>query len=241
MVKICLSDYKPVQFKTNQLVIKSGGYLSNKDCPLITKDVKLDGSSTVATFIWIKTRESWLAQAVMGKSMRGEMFAGVLNDLQEAIKSAEARIRTGRLSEQSHIDADEDDPMNEMEVETAESLRINQQRRRGNKKGLPFIKQVCRIAMTQWPPEMTLGSRNFERMVTVYLEGNSKIWLYQDDLDWLVQSLYIQQQVKGVAAVPDDDQGPDAHDSMEDPVTPVKCRQPPKCEGNLHDKWSMAP
>ena len=98
------------------------------------------------------------------------------------------------------------------------------------------MKQVCRIPMKEWPPEMTPDSPNTDRMVRVYLEGNAKIWLHMDDLNWLLQSLFIQQQVKGVAVVPSDGEGPDAHDSMEDPVTPEKCRQPPKCEGNLHDK-----
>ena len=242
MVKIDMRGFKPVEFKANVLVLKRGGHLC-KDCPLLTKDVKLEGSLSVATFVAIRTRESWLAQAVMGKSMRGEMFTGVLNDLQNKIIATEQRIRTGRLAEHPHMDDDdEDDPMNEMQVETAESLTINQQRRRGShKKGAAFTKQVCRIAMAQWPPEMTLCSRNYEKMVTVYLEGTGKIWLHQDDLDWLIQSLFIQQQIKGVAVVPDDDEGPDAPGSMEDPVTPVKCRQPPKCEGNLHDKWLMTP
>ena len=95
--------------------------------------------------------------------------------------------------------------------------------------------------MKEWPPEMTPDSPNIERMVSVYLEGNGEIWLHQDDLEWLIRSLYIQEKVKRVAVVPSDDKGPDAHDSMEDPVTPEKCRQPPKCEGNLHDKWSTAP
>ena len=62
-----------------------------------------------------------------------------------------------------------------------------------------------------------------------------------DDLNWLLQSLFIQQQVKGVAVVPSDDEGPDAHDNMDGPITPIKSRQPPRDEGHLHDKWSAAP
>ena len=105
----------------------------------------------------------------------------------------------------------------------------------------PFISQVCRIAMKEWPPEMTRDSPNIDRMVTVYLEGRQRLWLHQDDLPWLIRSVYIQEKVKGVAVVPSGGEGSDAHDSMEDPVTPEKCRQPPKCEGNVHDKGSTAP
>ena len=239
MVKIELGAFRPVQFKTNQLVLKNGGHL--KDCPLLTKDVKQEGNGSVATFIGIKTREPWIAQAVCGKSHRGEMFTGVLNDLQDGIMSAEQRIRNCGTAERVHADDEDDDPMNEMEVDTTESLTINQQRKKNHKKGLPFMKQVCRIPMKEWPPEMTPDSPNTDRMVRVYLEGNAKIWLHMDDLNWLLQSLFIQQQVKGVAVVPSDDEGPDAHDKNDGPVTPVKCRQPPKHEGHLHDKWSAAP
>ena len=129
--------------------------------------------------------------------------------------------------------------MDEMEVETPAGTSDEQIQKK--RRIRPFISQVCRIAMKEWPPEMTPDSPNIERMVSVYVEGNKKLWLHLDDLPWLIRSLYIEQQVKGVAVVPSDDEGPDAHDSMEDPVTPEKCRQPPKCEGNLHYKLSTAP
>ena len=129
--------------------------------------------------------------------------------------------------------------MDEIEVVTPAGTSDEQiEKNMGN---LPFRSQVCRIAMKEWPPEMTPDSPNIERMVSVYLEGNGEIWLHQDDLAWLIRSLYIQEKVKRVTVVPSDDKGPDAHGSMEDPVTPEKCRQPPKCEGNLHDKGSTAP
>ena len=119
--------------------------------------------------------------------------------------------------------------MDEMEVETPAGTSDKKIKKHFFKH--PFISQVCRIAMKEWPPEMTPDSPNTDRMVSVYLEGNKHIWLHQDDLPWLVRSLYIQQQVNGVAVVPSDGEGPDAHESIEDPVTPEKCRQPPKCEG----------
>ena len=90
--------------------------------------------------------------------------------------------------------------------------------------------------MKEWPPEMTPDSTNTDRIVTVYLDGKGKLWLHLDELPWLIQYLCIQQQIKGGAVAPSGDEGPDAHDSMEGPVTPEKCRRPPKCEGNLHDK-----
>ena len=129
--------------------------------------------------------------------------------------------------------------MDEMEVETPAGTSDEQIQK--NRRRRPYIRQACRIAMKEWPPEMTTDSPNIERMVSVYLEGHRKLWLHQDDLPWLIRSLYIQEKVKRVAVVPSDGEGPDAHDSMEDPATPEKCRQPPKCQGNLHDKLSTAP
>ena len=145
------------------------------------------------------------------------MCQGVLKDLRYKVVSAERRVRK-RV-----------DPRDEMEVETPVGTSDEQIQKNMRKR--PFINRVCRIAMKEWPPEMTPDSPNIERMVSVYLDCSSRIWLHQDDLPWLIRSLYIQQHAKGVAVVPSDDGGPDAHHSMEDPVTPEKCRQPPKCEG----------
>ena len=241
MVKINLQDFKPVQVRAG-VVVTSGGSL-RKEYPLHTKDVELEGSSAVATFVWISSNYHWLNFAVgrpadyprpAGKQfVAGLHSQGLLKDLRSKVVSAEQRIRWP-------VD-EEDDPMNEMTVPSAETLAYYQQRKKNHKRGLHFIKQVCQIPMKEWPPEMTPDSPNIDRMVSVYLDGTKKIWLHLDDLPWLIRSVYIEQQLKGVAVVPSGDEGPDAHDSMEDPVTPEKCRQPPKCEGNLHDKWSMAP
>ena len=88
---------------------------------------------------------------------------------------------------------------------------------------------------------MTRDSPNIDRIVSVYLEGNGKLWIHKDDLEWLVRSLWIQQQVKGVAAVASDDEGPDAHDNKEAVMTPEKRPQRQQCDGYLHDKWSEKP
>ena len=110
--------------------------------------------------------------------------------------------------------------MDEIEVETPAGTSDEQIQK--NRRKRPYIRQACRIAMKEWPPETTPDSPNIERMVSVYLEGWDKLWLHQDDLPWLIRSLYIEQQVKRVAVVPSDGEGPDAHDSMEDLVTPEK-------------------
>ena len=85
------------------------------------------------------------------------------------------------------------------------------------------------------------GGTRIVRDVSLYLEGNGKFWIHTNALEWLVKSLFIQQQLKGVADVGSDDEGPDAHDSMEVDMTPEKRPQPQRCEGHLNDKWADAP
>ena len=248
MVKINLQDFKPVQLRAtglalrsgaNGLVIISGGHL-RKEYPLHTKDVKLEGSLSVATFVWIRDWCQWLSYAAMGKKFKAYLLRqGLLKDLEIKTVAVNKRVRW-YIERELCLPGDNGvDPMDEMEVETPAGTSDEQIQKNTEKR--PFIGRVCRIAMKEWPPEMTPDSPNIDRIVSVYLEGRQQLWLHQDDLPWLIRSLYIQQQVNRVAVVPSDDEGPDAHDSMEDPVTPEKCRQPPKCEGNLHDKGSTAP
>ena len=66
-VKINMAGFKPVEFKSVRLSLKSGGHL-NKETVLTTKDI-----GTV-TFIRVKSRDAWLQAATMGKTTRGETF-----------------------------------------------------------------------------------------------------------------------------------------------------------------------
>ena len=95
--------------------------------------------------------------------------------------------------------------------------------------------------MNEWPKETMPGSAGIMRDVVLYLEGNGKLWIHKDDVEWLVRSLWTHQQLKGVAAVASDDEGPDAPKSMEPDLTPEKCPQSQEAAGNLYDKWGEAP
>ena len=85
MVKINLQDFKPVQVKTHTLVPRGGGMV-RKEFPLPTKDVKLEGSLSVATFVRIRTWCEWLSYAVMGKKFKAYLHSQVLlKDLEKKI------------------------------------------------------------------------------------------------------------------------------------------------------------
>ena len=131
MVKITMRGFKPVEFITSALTIKSGGNL-HKEWPLLSKDVKQEGCDSVATFVQIRTREPWLTQAVVGNAYRGEMFLGVLTELREQVAATEEQLRTG-LPPRSSItpDNEETDPVGEMEV--MEQPETNEQTKKTQK------------------------------------------------------------------------------------------------------------
>ena len=85
------------------------------------------------------------------------------------------------------------------------------------------------------------GGSQIVRDVSLYFEGNGKLWIHSGDLEWLVRSLWIHQQLKGVADVGSDDEGPDAPESMEPDQTPEKCPRPQEAARNLYAKWDEAP
>ena len=85
------------------------------------------------------------------------------------------------------------------------------------------------------------GSAKIVREVRVLLEGNGKLWIHNGDLEWLIRSLWIHQQLKGVADVASEDEGPDAPKPMEPDLTPEKCRRPEEDAGPLYDKWGTEP
>ncbi len=96
--------------------------------------------------------------------------------------------------------------------------------------------------MPEWPPEaLTGGEAPTSRTVCLFVEGRGMLWLHSDDLEWLIQFLVIQQQLKGVPAVAEDDEGPDAAERMDFEMTPEKCPQPKKDNGHIYDKWDSEP
>ena len=83
-----MSGFRPVEFKRGELILKKGGLL-NKEVPLHTKEIRSGAGGAAATFIKIKSRESWLGAATMGKCNRGEMFPGVHGELRERVAAME--------------------------------------------------------------------------------------------------------------------------------------------------------
>ena len=73
MVKVCMRGFKSVSFR-NPLVVY-GGYL-NRECPLVSKQIKIPGHEQTETYVHVKPKDPWLTQAVMGKGLQGCAISG---------------------------------------------------------------------------------------------------------------------------------------------------------------------
>ena len=86
--------------------------------------------------------------------------------------------------------------------------------------------------MSSYPPEAGTGPVTY-RHIRLYIETYSKVLLHKDDIGWCIRYMYIQQQLKGVAVVASDDEGPDAHEPATDKETSGG-------GGNLFREWNEA-
>ena len=126
------------------------------------------------------------------------MYQGVLKELREKVTSMEERRRK---HVPDHICDDEAvDPMDEMDVAGESQVENRLPKRIKNKPKSVFPQEIAQIKMWEWPPEACIFG-NRQRLIDVFLEGQGKLWLYKEYLDWLIKSLWVQQQVKGVADV----------------------------------------
>ena len=187
------------------------------------------------TYVLIRTvHEDWLNTAVMGKDYkRAPMNPGFLEEIRAAVATMQNRIRSGSCTN-TNIPTGPD-PMNEI-------LANDPEARNTPKKKKTFVSQVSRIPMPEWPEEAREGRPKIMRDVSVYLQGHHRrLWIHTKDLEWLVLSLWIHQQLKGVADVGSDDACAEAPKSMESDLTPEKCPRPQEDAANLYSKWADAP
>ena len=94
MVKIDVTEFKPVRIQTNAVVLKSGANLK-RVWPLLCKQVATTTGGPPVNFVLIRTREPWLTQEVTGTAYIGEMYEGMLAELRKQIRAEEHRLRTG--------------------------------------------------------------------------------------------------------------------------------------------------
>ena len=120
---------------------------------------------------------------------------------------------TEAIEEQPEDEAD--DPMDAMGPCGREDLQPSA--RKKTKKA--FIPQVVTVQMHEWPPEADVGCSETMREVRLFLEGNQKLWIHWADVEWLLRSLWVNWQLKGVPNVPGEDKGPGADKT----IAPSQC------------------
>ena len=204
--------------------LKSAGKL-NKEMPLTTTEVSKE------TFAQVRTREAWLNNAILVASRNDDMTWSLLSALRQQIGEMEKRIRSGLPPIEEAQENEPDDPMDEMgDCGGGDpNPRVPPEKKRKER----FIPQVIKVQMHKWPPEAQIGPSTIMREVRLFLEGNGKLWIHWQDLDWLVRSIWINFQLKDVANVAGTDKGPGDDQTIEPCVTPEKRPRPLGSDGFL--------
>ena len=205
MVKMSFDGFKDVTYKPAQLHIKTGGLLK-KEQALTTKHVdtgKVDakGRPVTENYIKLTTREVWIRGAILGlaKDKKDKVLqTGIIDELRQ-LSNDIYNLGSGETCPAN----DSPDPMEEM-MPFATSVKKEKR-----KKEFQFEPRVHTLTMPDWPPEAVTGHVT-TRNIRIFIEAYNQLWLHQDDIDWMLRYIYIQQQLKGVDVVASDDEGPDA-------------------------------
>ena len=213
MVKNCDAIFKPVSFQRGKVHV-CGGHLG-KYMAMTTKQEKdLDGTSY--EFVKVTCGEPWLVHAVSGCHRLHNSSLGRTTLVADLLKQV-VRICNGdddpdvQLHGCGSACADVD-PMLELSgnagpgARTAIGIAVNGSRTRyyGNRaRG-----QIVTVKMPAVCPEEDRRS-TAKRDVKLHIADRRQIWLSIDDIEWFVRYMFIQNQLRGVANVDDDDEGPD--------------------------------
>ena len=191
--------FKPVQFAWGQILCRGGQ--NNKPLPITTLKIMIQGQPH--QFCKMSTKEPWLCKAVTGHTCPQRTSisrASLISDL--LAKGKDAADGNG-----DSVNADlKSDPMNEVD---ASAQPPDAKRRRNARRPTNKARHSCIVI--DFPskcPEMHPECTDM-RSITVYVKDRSLIWLDIEDVAWAVEYMYDQNVLKGVAAVPPEDTGPD--------------------------------
>jgi hypothetical protein len=231
MVKGIMKDFKPVQFDIGKVHI-AGGY-TTRPMPVVSRSVA-DQNGNNITFVKLSSNEPWLRASTTGDkkwktstSMCRTSLLQVLHDKINNICDGTERVRT----------SDDYDPMNEVgqddDDKTAASDSI---RRKGSKRTHYYKNHASKtVVMVDMPvrcPEEDAACTNM-RTLTLYIADRKSIWVALSDVEWAIQYLFVQNHLKGVPLISDDDVGPGAPPTMHppSPEEPASTNQPLLGEG----------
>ena len=216
MPKIDFSKFRPVHFEFGKVHFKGG--LLTKPMPMTTRVVRMQSGSD-ETFVNLKCKEPWLVEAATGnKRYNGSSFGrtslvDILHNLTKQFCDGDLQAEGGSPTDADAAVAavgDDYDPM--AEVDGSPSVK---------KKGLTASRGCRRLRYYKTNNKgkvvtVPLPARCAEedahcqdvRDVTLFIADRKSVWVSLRDLAWVVQILFVQNQLKGVPLIPADSAGP---------------------------------
>ena len=196
------------QFSYGDILCKAG---VNKGRPLPMK-IRKEMGDKPEIFVKMDVAEPWLCKAVTGKtnwrhtSIRRTSLLETL--LQQHIIPA-LGVRPDEVEEDT-----DDDPMDEVaapvvtglpgRVYSGNKLSNKWRRNRGRNPGRG---RILKCEMPMKAPEAFPDCAE-RRIVTVFMSDKRVVWLHMDDVDWAIQYMYAQNELKGVPLITKDSVGP---------------------------------
>ena len=204
------------QFSYGDILCKAG---VNKGRPLPMK-IRKEMGDKPEIFVKMDVAEPWLCKAVTGKtnlrhtSIRRTSLLETL--LQQHIIPALGVCPDEVEAVEEDKDTD-DDPMDEVAAPVVTGLagRVYS----GNKKTVhrqmpvryrcrnPGKGRILKCEMPMKAPEAFPDCAE-RRIVTVFMLDKRVVWLHMDDVDWAIQYMYAQNELKGVPLITKDSVGP---------------------------------
>ena len=213
MAGVDMNKCKPAAFQEAIILCKVG--LMDKFEPLQTTRPPNAPSSEI--YVNMSLKPGWLVKAVTGyyNPGHGSIYrTTLLKDLrlivQRAVEGDMPLQDASAVAEED--DNQEDDPMDEIELETPTKLNRCKRRRVDNssKQRRQFIANKHKVVETEFPqvPPEVDPHCEANRKVRLYIADRKQVYLHQQDVDWAVKYMYAQNMLKGVGFVPGDSAGP---------------------------------
>ena len=209
-------NFRPLRV-LNDVMLVTGGYnRSPEACPFRTAMV----GGEKKLFMHMEAREAWLikgatakARITKGLSLRTTLLSEMREKLQAACNGEQTVPATLRCrGEVETASSSAADPMAEVAEDEVVSVQCAKFKGGGIKRNRYFNSncknKVLEITMPERARES--GFDEGERVVRLYCECRSKIWLCSEDADWALKYLRDQLDTKGVCRVHADDRGPGA-------------------------------
>ena len=201
------------EFSYGDILCKGG---MNKGRPLPMR-IRKEMCDKPETFVKMDVSEPWLCKAVTGKtnwrhtSIRRTSLLETL--LQQHIIPALGVCPDEVEAVEEDKDTD-DDPMDEVaapvvtglpgRVYSGNNLSTKWRRNKGRNPGRG---RILKCEMPMKAPEAFPDCAE-RRIVTVFVHDKRAVWLLMDDVDWAIQYMYAQNELKGVPLITKDSVGP---------------------------------